>query len=145
MPGIRLYGTPLILVDFGTATTFDYIDEQKQLLGCSIAPGIHISMEALYSRAAKLPRVELMKPESTVGKNTISAMQSGIVYGFIGQVEGIVGRMKKEFGKSTVVATGGLATLIASEVEAVDHVDPLLTLKGLRYIYEKNQITQKRM
>ncbi|GAB7387192.1 type III pantothenate kinase [Bacillaceae bacterium] len=138
--GIHEYGTPLIIVDFGTATTFDYIDEQGQLLGSAIAPGINISTEALYSRAAKLPRIELIKPPSVVGRNTISAMQAGIVYGFIGQVDGIVGRMKAEFNpQAKVIATGGLAQLIGTEAHSVDRVDPWLTLKGLRLIYDRNR------
>lgn len=137
---IHFYGTPLIIVDFGTATTFCYVDEKAQYMGGSIAPGIAISTEALYSRAAKLPRIEIAKPSNVVGRNTIAAMQSGIFYGFVGQVEGIVGRMKAE-SKSVpkVVATGGLAPLIANETSSIDIVDPNLTLKGLRLIYERNR------
>ncbi len=136
---IELYGPPLIIVDFGTATTFDYIDEKGQYIGGAIAPGIGISTEALYQRAAKLPRIELVKPRSTVGRNTITSMQAGIIYGFAGQVDGIVGRMQNEFNtKAKVIATGGLAELIASESQSIEEVNPLLTLQGLQLIYERN-------
>jgi type III pantothenate kinase len=137
---IHYYGTPLVVVDFGTATTFCYIDEKGQYWGGAIAPGIGISTEALVSRAAKLPRIEIAKPPSVVGRNTITAMQSGIYYGFVGQVEGIVKRMIAEY-KTTpkVVATGGLAPLIANETDCIHVVDNNLTLKGLRLIYERNQ------
>ncbi|GAA4722144.1 type III pantothenate kinase [Brevibacillus fulvus] len=136
---IHYYGTPLIVVDFGTATTFCYIDEQGRYWGGSIAPGIAISTEALVSRAAKLPRIEIAKPPGVVGRNTITAMQSGIYYGFVGQVEGIVNRMKAEYKNNpVVVATGGLASLIAGETDCITIVDPELTLKGLRLIYERN-------
>lgn len=137
---IHHYGTPLIVVDFGTATTFCYVDERGQYWGGAIAPGIGISTEALVSRAAKLPRIEIAKPASVVGRNTIAAMQSGVYYGFVGQVEGIVRRMMAEYGtKPKVVATGGLAPLVANETECIHVVDPYLTLKGLRLIYERNQ------
>lgn len=137
---IHDYGTPLIIVDFGTATTFCYVDEKAQYWGGAIAPGIAISTEALYSRAAKLPRIEIAKPSSVVGRNTIAAMQSGIYYGFVGQVEGIVRRMKAESQtEPKVVATGGLAPLISNETSSIDVVDPNLTLKGLRLIYERNK------
>lgn len=137
---IHEYGSPLIIVDFGTANTFCYINEKQQYMGGAIAPGINISTEALYARAAKLPRIEITTPEHVVGKNTISAMQAGIVYGYVGQVEGIVGRMKKDSKeKPTVIATGGMASLIANETTIIDYVDPLLTLKGLYLIYKRNQ------
>ncbi|USG65956.1 type III pantothenate kinase [Brevibacillus ruminantium] len=137
---IHEYGTPLIVVDFGTATTFCYVDERGQYWGGAIAPGIGISTEALVNRADKLPRIEIAKPPSVVGRNTISAMQSGIFYGFVGQVEGIVRRIKTENGTDPiVVATGGLAPLIGYEAECIDVVDQGLTLKGLRLIYERNQ------
>lgn len=136
---IHLYGSPLIIVDFGTATTYCYVNENKQYMGGAIAPGITISTEALYSRAAKLPRIEIARPEGIVGKNTVSAMQAGILYGYVGQVEGIVARMKRESKvEPKVIATGGLATLISKESDVIDHVDPFLTLKGLQLIYEKN-------
>jgi type III pantothenate kinase len=138
--GIALYGSPLIIVDFGTATTYCYINEHKQYMGGVIAPGINISTEALYSKAAKLPRIEITRPETIIGKNTVSAMQAGIVYGYVGQVEGIVTRMKLESGTSPkVIATGGLASLISKESNVIDIVDPFLTLKGLHMIYLRNQ------
>ncbi|MTH55235.1 type III pantothenate kinase [Bacillus mangrovi] len=138
--GIHLYGSPLIIVDFGTATTYCYINEDKQYMGGAIAPGVNISTEALYSRAAKLPRIEIARPDAIVGKNTVSAMQSGILFGYVGQVEGIVRRMKEETGQSPkVIGTGGLASLIANESEAIDIVDPFLTLKGLQLIYDRNR------
>ncbi|WP_029097993.1 type III pantothenate kinase [Brevibacillus thermoruber] len=137
---IHHYGVPLIVVDFGTATTFCYVDERGQYWGGAIAPGIGISTEALVSRAAKLPRIEIAKPPSVVGRNTIAAMQAGIYYGFVGQVEGIVRRIIAEYKtRPTVVATGGLASLVAGETSCIDVVDPYLTLKGLRLIYERNQ------
>lgn len=137
---IHEYGSPLIIVDFGTATTYCYINEFQQYMGGAIAPGISISTEALYNRASKLPRIEIMRPENIVGKNTISAMQAGIVYGYVGQAEGIVARMKKQSDeKPMVIATGGMASLIAAESKAIDKVDPFLTLKGLYLIYKRNQ------
>jgi len=136
---IHEYGSPLIIVDFGTATTYCYVNENKEYLGGAIAPGIGISTEALYTRAAKLPRIELVRPEGVIGKNTVSAMQSGILYGYVGQVEGIVNRMKAESKQPpTVIATGGLAGLISEESTVIDIVDPFLTLKGLRLIYKRN-------
>jgi type III pantothenate kinase len=139
--GIELYGSPLIIVDFGTATTFDYIDEAGHLLGCAIAPGIGISMEALYQHAAKLPRIDLVRPKTTVGRNTITSMQAGSVFGFAGQADGIVDRMREEFASTpTVVATGGLAELIYTESKTIQIVNPLLTLQGLQIIYERNQV-----
>ncbi|KZZ86544.1 MULTISPECIES: type III pantothenate kinase [Bacillaceae] len=138
--GIHLYGSPLIIVDFGTATTYCYINEDKQYMGGAIAPGVNISTEALYSRAAKLPRIEIARPETIIGKNTVSAMQSGILFGYVGQVEGIVRRMKEETGQNPkVIGTGGLAGLIANESNTIDIVDPFLTLKGLQLIYDRNQ------
>lgn len=133
------YGGPLIIIDFGTATTFCVLNAQGEYLGGAIAPGIKISTEALVNRASKLPRVELVKPRSIIGRNTINSMQSGIIYGFVGQVEGIVNRMKKEIGDDPrVVATGGLAPIIASETDVIDIIDEFLTLDGLRMIYEMN-------
>ncbi|MDF2926314.1 MAG: coaX [Paenibacillaceae bacterium] len=137
---LELYGPPLIIVDFGTATTFCYIDERSQYIGGAIAPGIGISTEALYQRAAKLPRIELIKPKSTVGRNTVTSMQAGIIFGYAGQVDGIVTRIREEFGTNpTVVATGGLAELISSESRTIQIINPLLTLQGLQLIYERNR------
>lgn len=137
--GYSLYGGPLIIVDFGTATTFCAISAAGDYLGGAIAPGIGISMEALFEKAAKLPRVELIKPCRVIGKDTVSSMQSGIVYGFAGQVDGVVRRIKRELpGGPMVVATGGLAPLIASESETIDQVNTVLTLEGLRIIARRN-------
>ena len=134
------YRKSLIVVDFGTATTFDCISVRGEYLGGAIAPGIMISSEALFQRASKLPRVELVKPENVIGKNTVASMQSGIVYGYVGLIDGIVNRMKEEMGDNPfVVATGGLAQLIAADSETIDEVDEYLTLQGLRIIYSKNK------
>ncbi len=135
----NLYGGPLIIVDFGTATTFCAISESGDYLGGAIAPGIGISMEALFERAAKLPRVEIVRPEQVIGKDTISSMQSGIIFGFAGQVDGIVRRMVEELkARPLIIATGGFASLIARESETIGKVNPLLTLEGLRIINNLN-------
>lgn len=137
--GYTLYGAPLIIVDFGTATTFCAISDSGDYLGGAIAPGIGVSTEALFEKAAKLPRVELARPASVIGKDTISSMQAGIIYGFVGQVDGIVRRMIRDFTvQPLVVATGGLASLIAAESEVIDRVNPILTLEGLRIIFDRN-------
>jgi type III pantothenate kinase len=138
---LHIYGGPLIIVDFGTATTFCAVTKTGDYLGGVICPGIKISAEALFQRAAKLPRIELVKPRSVIGRNTVSSMQSGMIYGFAGQVDCIVGRMKEEMGQDNikVIATGGLARLIAAESKMIDEVNGHLTLEGLRIIYEKNR------
>lgn len=139
------YGSPLIIVDFGTATTYCYINENKQYIGGAIAPGIGISTEALYTKASKLPRIEIARPESVIGKNTVAAMQSGVLFGYVGQVQEVVKRMKAESKTNpTVIATGGLAQLIADESTCIDIVDPYLTLKGLLLIYHRNMESMKR-
>ena len=133
------YRGAVIVVDFGTATTFDAISAEGEYLGGAIAPGIGISSEALFQRAAKLPKIELMRPKYAIGRNTIASMQAGIVFGYAGQVDELVRRIKKEMGGNPfVVATGGLASLVAPETKTIQEVDPWLTLEGLRIIYEKN-------
>jgi len=131
----------VIVVDFGTATTFDYISERGEYMGGVISPGIMISCEALFQKASKLPRVEIFaRPPSILAKNTISSMNAGIVYGYAGLVEGIITRMKKEVNREMfVIATGGLAALIASECPLIDAVDDYLTLNGLRIIFDRNK------
>lgn len=134
------YGGPVIIVDFGTATTFCAVDAKGVYLGGSICPGIGISTEALVQRTAKLPRIELKRTDSVICRNTIESMQAGVFYGFVGQVEGIVSRMRRELDMSArVVATGGLAVVIAPTTKAIDVVEPMLTLEGLRIIYERNR------
>ncbi len=134
------YKGPLIVIDFGTATTFCAISKNGEYLGGTIAPGIKISSEALFQRASKLPRVELIKPGKTICKNTVNSLQSGIIYGYVGLVEHIVKKMKREFKDLDikVIATGGLSTLIDSETDCIDQIDRFLTLEGLRIIYGRN-------
>lgn len=137
----ELYGGPCIFIDFGTATTFGVVSARGEFLGGAICPGIKLASEALTERTSRLPKIELVKPESVIGRNTVSNMQSGLVYGFIGQVTYLIERMKQELGApdATVIATGGMSRLIASGTDAIDEIDGLLTLKGLRIIYERNQ------
>ncbi|HVN96813.1 MAG TPA: type III pantothenate kinase [Syntrophorhabdaceae bacterium] len=138
--GYDKYKRPLIIVDFGTATTFDYVTPKGEYVGGCIAPGIMISLEALFERASKLPRVELAQPKNIVGRNTVHAMQAGITYGYVSLVDGIVKRMKDEVKTDPyVIATGGLSTLIYKGSETIDEVDEFLTLRGLKLLYEKNK------
>ena len=141
----EIYKRPVIIIDFGTATTFCAVRENGDYLGGCICPGIRISADALFERAAKLPRVELEVPKNMICKNTVSSMQAGILFGYIGQVEYIVKKMKQEMKSSKhkeepfVIATGGLANLIAKETDVIDKVDSDLTLEGLKILYEKNR------
>jgi type III pantothenate kinase len=137
--GFEKYKRDLIIVDFGTATTFDYVSNKGEYMGGCISPGIMISSEALFERAAKLPRVELSKPKSVVGKDTVSSMQAGIMYGYAGLVDGICERIKAEVKSDPlVVGTGGLARIVAPETKSIKVVDDMLTLEGLRIIYLRN-------
>jgi type III pantothenate kinase len=137
----RFYGGPCIVVDFGTATTFDVVSTRGEYIGGAIAPGIGVSLNALGDAGAQLRRVELMPPRSVIAKNTVEALQSGALYGFAGQVDGIVGRMVRELGlpldEVTIIATGGLAPLVLSELAVVDHYEPWLTLRGLRLAFDR--------
>lgn len=136
----NLYGKPLIIIDLGTATTFDVVSKEGDYLGGAIAPGIIIATEALFTRTAALPRIELIRPKQVIGKNTISAMQSGIIFGYIELIEGMIRRIEQELGsKAKVVATGGQAYSFAEEIAAIDAINPDLTLIGLRLIYEMNK------
>lgn len=142
LAAVYLYGGPCVVVDFGTATTFDAVSAKGEYVGGAIAPGIEISVDALGARGAQLYKVELARPRSVIGKNTAEALQSGILYGFAGQVDGIIGRMAGELAPDprevTVVATGGLAPLIAGESARINVHEPWLTLIGLRLVYERN-------
>ena len=137
---ISKYNCPVIIIDFGTATTYCAVSKKGEYIGGAISPGMKISSEALFQKASKLPRVELVTPETVICKDTVSAMQAGIIYGYAGQVEKIVGLMKKELKdeETLVIASGGLANMISQETNAIDVIDPNLTLEGLRIIYEKN-------
>ena len=133
-----LFGGPAIVVDLGTATTFDVISEAGEYLGGAISPGVAISLEALYSHAAALRSVELVEPRSVIGRSTIESIQSGVLYGFAAQVDGMVARIVEELGPCTVVATGGLASVVAPHTKVVQHIEPWLTLYGLRIVHERN-------
>jgi type III pantothenate kinase len=136
----NLYGKPVIIIDLGTATTFDVVSREGDYLGGAIAPGIIMATEALYTRTAALPRIGLSRPKQVIGKGTISAMQSGIIFGYIELIEGMIRRIEKELGgKAKVVATGGQAYPFAEEIAAIDVINPDLTLIGLRLIYEMNK------
>jgi len=134
-----LFGGPSIVVDFGTGTTFDAISAAGEYMGGAIAPGVEVSMDALSGRASALAAIELVEPRSVIGKSTVESLQSGALYGFAGQVDGIVERMVESMGQSTVLATGGLAGLIAPYTKSIEHVEPWLTLHGLRLIWQRNQ------
>lgn len=138
---IRKFGAPLIIVDIGTATTFDAIDADGSYLGGAIFPGIKVAMEALFMKTAKLPRIDILMPEHAIGKTTVESMQSGAVRGYVGALEGIVRDMKAEMGYESipVVATGGMGRMMAEYCDSIDDVDSNLTLEGLRLIYEKNR------
>ena len=136
----RLYGGPACIVDFGTATTFDAISSEGEYLGGAIAPGIGIAAQALFQRTAKLPRVDLLRPPAAIGRNTVNAIQSGLLFGYVGLVEGMVARFREELGREMkVIGTGGQADLIAHETRVIEILAPWLTLDGLRMIYEMNQ------
>jgi type III pantothenate kinase len=134
------YGAPCIVVDFGTSTNFDVVSAAGEYIGGVLAPGIEISMDALFARAARLVKVDFEEPPAVIGKTTATALQSGLVYGFAGQVDGIVERIRGELGaQAPVIATGGLAELIAPHARTIDRVDPDLTLEGLRLVWERNR------
>jgi type III pantothenate kinase len=136
----KFYRGPLIVIDFGTATTFDVVDKEGNYCGGAIAPGINLSLEALHAAAAKLPRVAIGRPKSVIGKATVPAMRSGVYWGYVGLIEGLVKRIEAEFGASmTVVATGGLAPLFAEATNVIQHLQSDLTLRGLLEIYRRNQ------
>ena len=133
------FGGPVIIIDFGTATTFCAVDKKGTYLGGAICPGIGISTDALVQRTAKLPRIEVVQAEKVICRNTVESMQAGVFYGFVGHVDGIVTRMRRELGcKAKVVATGGLAVIVAPATDAIDVVEPMLTLEGLKIIYDRN-------
>jgi type III pantothenate kinase len=135
------YGGPLVVVDFGTATTFDAISAKGEYLGGAIAPGIGISMEALFRETAQLPRVELRRPDRIIGKNTVDSIQSGVFFGYVALVDGMARAFKGELGgKPKVIATGGMAPIIAKTSEEIEQVDPWLTLEGLRILFQKNRL-----
>lgn len=137
--GYEKHRCPLVIVDFGTATTFDYVNGKGEYCGGAIAPGLAISVEALFQRASKLPRIDIIKPPQVVAKNTVNSMQAGIFFGYVGLVDGIVERIGAETNEEfRVIATGGLAVLIAPESKTIDEIDENLTLDGLRILYDRN-------
>ena len=137
---IHTYGAPVVVIDFGTATTFDAVSKKGEYLGGAIFPGVQLSLEALFKNAAKLPRVEIAEPEHAIGKSTIESIHSGTVYGFISMIDGMVLKIQEELQeKARVVATGGIVDLIASKAKSIDTIDPFLTLEGLRIIHQRNQ------
>jgi type III pantothenate kinase len=141
LAGHRKYGGPLVVIDFGTATTFDVVDHDGAYIGGVIAPGINLSIEALHRAAARLPRIGIGRPQSVIGRSTVPAMQSGIYWGYVGMIEGLVARIQAEYGgKMKVLATGGLAPLLAEGTLVIGHIDPDLTLDGLRLLAERNPI-----
>ncbi len=137
---MKLFGGPACVVDFGTATTFNAVTAEGDYLGGAITAGVNLAAEALFARAAKLPRIDLQRPPSVIGRNTVHAMQSGLLFGYVSMVEGMVARFREELGpQMKVVATGGLAEVVAKETRVIDHIAPWLTLDGLRIIWELNQ------
>ena len=136
----RLYGGPAIVIDMGTATTFDVISKEGDYLGGAIAPGMEMATEALYARTARLPRIELARPQSAIGKNTVNAMQSGVIFGYTGLVENLVARLEEELGeKARIIATGGYADIFAQQTKIFKEINPDITLIGLNMIYQMNK------
>jgi type III pantothenate kinase len=132
------FGGPCVVVDFGTATTFDCVSDQGEYVGGAIAPGLQVAARALFEHTARLPLVELVAPNAAIGKNTVESVQSGLIFGYASLIDGMVERIAKELGHPTVVATGGLAPVVIEECKTVDHHEPWLTLEGLRLVFEKN-------
>ena len=140
MAAYERYNAGCVVIDFGTATTWDVVTPKGEYLGGVIAPGAHVSAEALYQRASKLPRVEIVRPAQVVGRNTVASMQSGLFYGYAGMVDAVVERIRGEVKfEARCIATGGLASLIAAESRAIEATDPLLTLRGLKILFERNR------